>query len=143
MKSFSISKKILVLFVSLSLVSLVSCTTTKTTDANVTTPVVETKTEEPAVEIVTDVQAPVVEKVVTETTSVVVEQKTDMMDETKAIVMETPVVEATPCTVETPVKVQAPAMQYPLEITPIVKSDAKYPVFDLFVVHTNDVEGKV
>jgi 2',3'-cyclic-nucleotide 2'-phosphodiesterase (5'-nucleotidase family) len=36
-----------------------------------------------------------------------------------------------------------PVAKYPLGIEPIVKSDANYPVFDLFVVHTNDVQGKV
>lgn len=34
-------------------------------------------------------------------------------------------------------------IQYPLGITPIVKSDKDYSVFDLYIVHTADVDGKI
>ena len=154
MKRFSISKTILVLFVSLSLVSLVSCTSTKTNVADVTTPVVETMTEAPTVKPVVDEVAPVVEE---EVESPVVEetQKSEMMEEPEAVAEETavvtedttveeaPAMEEAPVVETAPVAEAAPEMQYPLGITPIVKSDADYPVFDLFVVHTNDVNGKV
>ncbi|MBK5201978.1 MAG: hypothetical protein JJE21_10695, partial [Spirochaetaceae bacterium] len=57
--------------------------------------------------------------------------------------VQAPVVVETPVVKESPIMVEALAMQYPLGIEPIVKSDAAYPVFDLFIVHTANVQGNV
>jgi 2',3'-cyclic-nucleotide 2'-phosphodiesterase (5'-nucleotidase family) len=57
--------------------------------------------------------------------------------------IKTKVTTSTTTTTKPAMEAEEPVAKYPLGIEPIVKSDADYPVFDLFVVHTNDVQGKV
>jgi len=120
-KRFSTRKLMSAMVITLLVVSLVGCKTTKTKveEAPAAAPIVtqpEKKMEQPVVE-------PVVEPVM---------EKTVEVPEVKTPV-EAPVEMA-------PVEAK---MEYPLGIKPIVKSDADYPVFDLFIVHTGDIQGNV
>ncbi len=135
MKSFSISKLATGVLISLLAVSLVGCSTTSTkVKSAAETPTVAQPEKEaaqpkgdgsilvvPVEETVTE-KAPVVEVIPAEETVLEVVS----IVEAPVVVEEAPVVEV---------------IEYPLGINPIVKSDADYPVFDLFIVHTSDVNG--
>lgn len=133
MKRFSTSKLMSAVLVSLLVVTLVGCkTTTPVEEVPAPAPVVlpETKAEQPAPAQEVVVAEPAKEEVVQEKTEeVVAPEKTE-----KVVAQEK---------TEEVVVPQEPKVEYPFGIEPIVKSDNGSKVFDLFVVHTNDVHGRV
>jgi 2',3'-cyclic-nucleotide 2'-phosphodiesterase (5'-nucleotidase family) len=147
-KSFSISKLTTGVLISLLAVSLVGCSTTsnkvesateiptvaqpekeaaqpKGDGAILVVPVVEAVKEEAPIVEVNPAEVTVAELTVAEET---VAEEIPEVQETTVVVEETPAVAT---------------IEYPLGIVPIVKSDANYPVFDLFIVHTADSNGTV
>ncbi|HZJ88883.1 MAG TPA: 5'-nucleotidase C-terminal domain-containing protein, partial [Sphaerochaeta sp.] len=80
-------------------------------------------------------RAPVV---VAEVPKVVVEEPKVVVPE----VVEVAVVATVPAVVVEEPKARVP-MEYPLGVTEIIKSDADYDEFDLFIVHTNDVHARI
>lgn len=125
MKSFSISKLTTGVLISLLAVSLAGCSTTSNKKASSTENPVVSQLEKEAIQPKGEgasIIAPAKEikaedeKVETEITSQDNDEVASAKDE---------------------------EIQYPLGINPIVVSDEDYSVFDLFIVHTADVEGQV
>jgi 2',3'-cyclic-nucleotide 2'-phosphodiesterase (5'-nucleotidase family) len=142
-KSFSISKLTTGVLISLLAVSLVGCSTTSTKSASSTEIPTVAQPEKEATQPQGDgsVLVAQVEEAVKE------EAPVEVIPAEESVTEETPVEkEVTPVEKEkTPVEEEVSTMEeqinYPLGIEPIVMSDADYSVFDLFIVHTSDVNG--
>lgn len=149
MKSFSIGKLTTGVLITLMAVSLVGCSTTSTKSVSsseipaVTQPAKEAsevsgdgsilatqKTDETVQETASEESA-IVESVVDASA---VEEKETVSEVAPTVKEQVPANEVVAPVVEEKIS-------YPLGIEPIVKSDADYPVFDLFIVHTSDVNG--
>ena len=108
------SKIVSIALVALLAIALVGCSTTSTVES---VPEIVLPAAQPAAEAPSPAPAPAPAPVEEEAVAEVVES--------------------------TPVEVEAAAEEYPFGVTPIVKNTQGDDVFDLFIIHTNDVHARV